>query len=184
MPFKIVKLTESELYDYVKKQIVEVNTKNQKYLNYLLDKINTSGMDSLTSNEKESLTKLSNDQNIDDNDIPKEVDYINLSMNALNALRNPDKDTYMIDFSVDADGEWENIELNESPYTEEQILRFLKRIIKERKLPLGERTSGTIWIENDEILVKYEVFAGPGEDWDDDESYEGEVKLDRIEYRL
>jgi hypothetical protein len=52
---KIVRLTESDLIRIVKRVIKE----NEGLLNQILDKINTSGINSLTSNEKEFLDKYS-----------------------------------------------------------------------------------------------------------------------------
>ena len=48
---------------------IDLNELNVKYMDQLLDKISSSGMDSLTDYEKEALQKLSNDQDVSEPEV-------------------------------------------------------------------------------------------------------------------
>ena len=78
---------------------------------------------------------------------------------------------YSIDFSVDYDGNWEDIDIMEEDQeniTEQEIIDLLKKVVDNRKLILGERSTGEIEVKNGEIIFNYKYCTELGEDWNDD----------------
>ena len=72
------------------------------------------------------------------------------------------------DFSVDNDGEVEDI----SSYTEvtdTDCQTFMNKILRNKKLGLGERSEGNCKVENGIVKLDYRVCMELGEDYDTDQ---------------
>lgn len=165
---KIIRLTESELNRIIKNTINELNSRSEEYLNQLLDKINSSGMDSLDPKEMDALNRMSRDEDIEDL-TPRKV-------------LTDTEDYGEIKFYIDNDGEIEEIEgVENTPFDLDDVAEFLQRLIFERKLKIGHRTEGTITFTEDEIEVDYKLFNALNHAADDDFN-EFTLALNRSDY--
>jgi hypothetical protein len=91
------------------------------------------------------------------------------------------------DFSVGFDREIEEVSMYGDNFTEEQMERFLNKIIEQKKIVIGERCEGNIYLSDDNgsIVVEYKYCLNVGEDWDSDEWIEDqELILSKVEYDL
>ena len=90
------------------------------------------------------------------------------------------------DFSVGFDREIEDISMyGDDICTEEKITEFVERIVKEKKIRIGERCEGDISFDGDKVIVEYKYCSEVGEDWDSDEWEEDQrLELNRVEYGM
>ena len=77
------------------------------------------------------------------------------------------------DFSVSSIGnEIEEIVMyDDENYTEEKIETFIKGLIDDDKLTIGERCEGSIEVDEEEkmVIVEYRYCSEVGDDWNTDE---------------
>lgn len=73
-----------------------------------------------------------------------------------------------IEFSVDYTGELEDLEVYDNDHTEEQIQSLIDRAKEENLLNVGERATGTIEIQDGNIVFNYQYCSELGEDYGDD----------------
>lgn len=71
------------------------------------------------------------------------------------------------DFSISFDGDIEDLSPTEGTMIE--CTSVLKTLIKKNLISIGERSEGTVRIENKVIHLEYRVCVNVGEDWDSDE---------------
>ena len=92
------------------------------------------------------------------------------------------------DFSVGFDNEIEDISLYSPLDSEKSLEKFLNRIIEEKKLRVGERCEGSIFVKDterfDEIKIEYRWCSDVGEDWNDDVWNDKILILNRDDYDI
>ena len=72
------------------------------------------------------------------------------------------------EFSIDNDGEIEEV----SPWDESSVTdceTVMKRLLRNNKIGLGERSEGKCEIVNDVVKLVYRVCLSVGGDWDQDD---------------
>lgn len=77
------------------------------------------------------------------------------------------KDMYF-DFSVDYDGDIEDVSPYDDDLTETECEEVVKKLVEKDLIELGERSEGNIDISNGIIRLDYRVCTEVGEDWGDD----------------
>ena len=73
-----------------------------------------------------------------------------------------------VEFSVDYDGNMEDLDLGGNDITEDEIETLIKKVIDSGELILGERSTGLIEIFSNKIVFDYQYCEDVGEDWDSD----------------
>ena len=170
---KIIKLTERDLTRIVKRVINENNRlKNEKYINDILDKINTSGIESISPFEK----RILDDQNVDVyqellNKIKKEGGTKNLTQLEkeflndfqIDAPKDPFTQSFISDF---VDGEGAKIVRQEDRTKLDEAYKFLNDYVENNLRPvevvnknpkLGEDYIDAVFFmdKNDNILIQF-----------------------------
>ena len=72
------------------------------------------------------------------------------------------------EFQLDNDGELEDLSIWEGDTTETECKSIVQRMKDGKKIGYGERTEGTVEIENDHIVYTERVCMELGEDWEQD----------------
>lgn len=112
--------------------------------------------------------------------------YSDICIRYLNHLKQTNMDI-VCDFSVSGlDNEVEDICMYDDEIcTEKKMTEFVERIVKEKKIRIGERCEGDISFDGDKVIVEYKYCSQVGDDWDTDEWEEDQrFETTRVEYGL
>ena len=90
----------------------------------------------------------------------------------------------IFDFSVGFDKEIEDIVPWTDDVDEQGGEEFINRIIRERKLIVGERSEGSVSVDDHLIRVEYKWCSNVGEDWNDDSWNDEVLELNREVYDI
>jgi len=90
----------------------------------------------------------------------------------------------IFDFSVGFDNEIEEIVPWTDDHDEDSGENFINRIVREKKLIVGERSSGSVSVDDHFIKVEYKWCSNVGEDWNDDTWNDEVLTLNREDYDI
>lgn len=87
------------------------------------------------------------------------------------------------DFIIDNTGEIEDISRYNDEYPREVCQEVLQKLIDKKRIVIGEKTEGNLFIEDGIITLDYKWCSEVGEDWDSDvwEEEREEIPLSEIE---
>jgi len=72
------------------------------------------------------------------------------------------------DFEIDSEGEWNDMSPQTDDCTEQEGIDLMEKIVSKGKIVLGEKSEGTMEVENDVVILDYRWCSEVGEDWDSD----------------
>lgn len=88
------------------------------------------------------------------------------------------------DFTIDSQREVEDLVIYDDDYNEPELTDFLKKVLDENLISVGEKCEGSIEVDDTDIRIEYRFCSELGEDWDSDVWEDDTIVIPRENYGI